>query len=119
VTSFGSNRDGLTTQISQHVFNHHEDQHFVLDDEYAPTGKQFIRDEQPSGRGNSSCRPTPRVCSQAELSRPVRMQPTREAAIGDDFRDADFRIAKGYQWGLENGERFGKLVWSEVDHEFR
>jgi hypothetical protein len=47
------------------------------------------------------------------------MQPTREAAIGDDFRDADFRIAKGYQWGLENGERFGKLVWSEVDHEFR
>lgn len=25
----------------------------------------------------------------------TRMQPTRESAIGDDFRDADFRIAKG------------------------
>ena len=47
------------------------------------------------------------------------MQPMRESAIGDDFCDADFRIAKGYQCGLENGERFGKLVWSEVDHEFR
>jgi len=50
------------------------------------------------------------------------MQPTREGAIGNDFRDAayrDFRIIKGYQSRLRNGGRFGKLVWSEVDYEFR
>ena len=47
------------------------------------------------------------------------MQSTREAAMGNDFRDADFRIIKGYQCRLWNGGRFGKLVWSEVDHEFR
>ena len=48
---------------------------------------------------------------------PTQMQPTREGAIGNDFRDADFHIVKGYQWKLRNGGRFGKL--SEVDHEFR
>jgi hypothetical protein len=47
------------------------------------------------------------------------MQLTREAAIGNDFRDADSPIVEGYQWRLRNGGRFGKLVWSEVDHEFR
>jgi hypothetical protein len=47
------------------------------------------------------------------------MQPTREAAIGNDFRDADFCIVKGYLLSLRNGGRFRKLVWSEVDHEFR
>ena len=47
------------------------------------------------------------------------MQPTREAAVGNDFRDADFPIIKSYQCRLRSGGRFGKLVWSEVDHEFR
>lgn len=47
------------------------------------------------------------------------MQPAREGAIGNDFRDADFRIIDGYQWRLRNGGRFGKLVWSEVNYEFR
>ena len=50
------------------------------------------------------------------------MQPTREGAIDNDFRNAayrDFRIIKGYQCWLRNGGRFRKLVWSEVDHEFR
>jgi hypothetical protein len=47
------------------------------------------------------------------------MQPTREGAIGNDFREADFRIVKGYQCWLRNGGRFEKLVWSEVDYEFR
>ena len=48
---------------------------------------------------------------------PTRMQPMRESAIGNDFRDADFRIVKGYRCSSRNGGRFGKLVWSEVDHE--
>jgi hypothetical protein len=47
------------------------------------------------------------------------MQPTREGAIGNDFGDADVRNIKDYLWRLGNGGRFGKLVWSEVDHEFR
>jgi hypothetical protein len=47
------------------------------------------------------------------------MQPTRENAIDNDFRDADSRIVKGYQRSLRNGGRFVKLVWSEVDNEFR
>ena len=48
-----------------------------------------------------------------------RIQPTREVVIGNDFRDADVHIIEGYQCRLWNGGRFGKLVWSEVDHEFR
>ena len=47
------------------------------------------------------------------------MQPTREDAILNDFRDADLGTIRGYQRGLGNGGRFGKLVWNEVDHEFR
>jgi hypothetical protein len=47
------------------------------------------------------------------------MQPTREDAVGNDSRDADTRIIEGYQCGVRNGGRFGKLVQSEVDHEFR
>ena len=41
---------------------------------------------------------------------PTRMQPTRESAIGNDFRDADFRIAKGYQCGVGKWRAFRKLV---------
>lgn len=59
------------------------------------------------------------VASLSSELKSTRMQPTREDAIGNDFRDADVRIIEGYQCRLRNGGRFGKLVWSEVDHEFR
>lgn len=42
LTDLGSSRDGLTVEISQHIFNHHHDRHFVLDDQDAATGKQFV-----------------------------------------------------------------------------
>jgi hypothetical protein len=32
-------RNGFASEVSQHVFNHHENQHFILDNENSLTGK--------------------------------------------------------------------------------
>lgn len=46
----GGSGHGLASEVGQHVFNHQEDQHFVLDNEDAATGKQFIHHDNFSGQ---------------------------------------------------------------------
>ncbi len=41
----GGSGHGLASEVGQHVFNDHQDQHFILDNEDPPTGKQFIHHE--------------------------------------------------------------------------
>jgi hypothetical protein len=54
----GGSGHRLASEVCQHVFNAHKDQHFVLDNEDPPTGKQFLSHE-PHGAGMFIVQTTP------------------------------------------------------------
>ena len=41
----GGGGHGLASEVGQHVFDDHQDHHFILDNEDVTTGKQFIHHE--------------------------------------------------------------------------
>jgi hypothetical protein len=46
----GRSGNGGTAEVSQHVFDHQEDQHLILDDKNPPAGKQFSHREHRAAR---------------------------------------------------------------------
>src|ERR1700735_2825376 len=52
----GSSDHGLASEIGQHVFNHHENQQLVLDNQDPPTSQQLIDHEHLMAWEKSSCR---------------------------------------------------------------
>jgi hypothetical protein len=49
----------IASELGQHVFDQHQNHHFVLDDEDATAGKQLVHSEAPRGAGISIVQTTP------------------------------------------------------------
>jgi K+-transporting ATPase c subunit len=45
VLLLGGSGHGLASEVGQHVFDDHKNHHFILDNEDATTGKQYIHHE--------------------------------------------------------------------------